>query len=252
MDEAAAHDEDLEMTRIPRRDLLQGLGLAGLLAACGNERGAPGAPDAGDSGSSMPDPDAGDGALEDAAADAATADAGHDHAACRPTSGDVEGPFYRAGAPSRTALVGADEPGEKLLLTGNVLDADCSTPIRGALLDVWQADAAGNYDNLSADYRLRAVMASDDGGEFGFETIRPGNYPDAGGMRPAHIHFTVVHPDYPSLTTQLYFAGDPFLAPNDSCAVCSSGDPTLIITLERELREGVEWLVGHFDIVLRR
>jgi hypothetical protein len=35
------------------------------------------------------------------------------------------------------------------------------------------------------------------------------------------------------------------------CRFCSSGDPTLVLTLEPEIPEGLEWLVGHFDIVLR-
>jgi catechol 1,2-dioxygenase len=245
------------MSRIERRSLLRCLGLAPIAfgaLACEAERGSRPRDAAG------PDPDGGtlddaasDSGLDDAGLeDSAIPDSGHEHpASCTPTAEDVEGPFFRSGAPRRTTLVGPDEPGRKLAIEGHVLDADCRTPIRGALLDVWQADASGNYDTDSADYRLRAVLSSDDQGSFGFDTIRPGNYPDAGGMRPAHIHFTVVHPNYQPLTTQLYFAGDPFLAPNDSCGFCSSGDPTLILTLEQEIRDGVEWLVGHFDIVLR-
>jgi catechol 1,2-dioxygenase len=256
MDESPEVYDHVAMTRIGRRDLLQGIGVAGLLAACsGERRDGPDASSPVDSGVAKPDADVMDAIVMDADADAGiddsgTPDAGHEHPGCSPTAADVEGPYYRAGAPTRTSLVGANEPGERLLLTGNVLDADCRTPIRGAVIDVWQADASGAYDTLSADYRLRAVMASDDGGAFGFDTIRPGSYLDAGGWRPAHIHFTVIHPNYAPLTTQLYFAGDPYLAPNDSCGVCNSDEASLIITLTKETRDGVEWWIGHFDIVL--
>ena len=244
------------MKPIERRSLLRCIGLAPIAVgafACEAQRSDPrvdgGATvDAGSEDTGFADAGFDDAGLDDAG----MADAGHQHPeTCTPTKDDVQGPFFRSGAPRRTTLVGPDEPGPKLAIEGHLLDIDCRTPVRGALLDVWQADASGRYDTDSADYRLRAVISSDEEGGFGFETIRPGNYPDAGGMRPAHIHFTIVHPDYQPLTTQLYFAGDPFLAPNDSCAICSSGDPTLILTLEPEMRDGVEWLVGHFDVVLR-
>lgn len=187
------------------------------------------------------EPDAG-------AADAGAADAG----ACEVTPADAKGPFHRPGAPSRTALASELEPGDRLEITGVVLGPDCGAPLAGALLDVWQADAAGRYDTLSADYRLRAIMMTDQDGRFGFTTVRPGNYPDANGIRPAHIHFTVSHPGYSPVTTQMYFRGDPYLAPVDSCRGCSSDEPSLIVALTEEDRGGVRWLTGHFRIVLAR
>ncbi len=180
-------------------------------------------------------------------------DAGWDAgpASCEPTASDVTGPFFRPGAPSRASLVGAEEPGDRLEITGVVLDPDCQTPLDGAVIDVWQADAEGRYDTTSADYRLRALLMSDADGRFAFTSVRPGNYPDAGGMRPAHVHFTFSRPGYTPLTTQLYFEGDPFLAPNDSCGVCNSDEESLIIALTPEGRDGVTWWKGHFRVVLR-
>ena len=243
-----------------RRDLLQCLGLTPVaigVIACEAERSSPDSGSALDSGVGLDAKPADDASTFDDASimdsgfeDAAVSDAGQ-HAGCSETGADLQGPFYRAGAPTRTTLVDANEPGTKLEITGHVIDADCESPIRGAMLDVWQADDNGAYDNVSVDYRLRAIMASDQDGVFRFTSIKPANYLDAGGWRPAHIHFTVTHPDYPALTTQLYFAGDPYLAPNDSCDPCASEDPTLIIELVSEMRNGVEWLVGHFDVILR-
>jgi catechol 1,2-dioxygenase len=169
---------------------------------------------------------------------------------CEPTPPDVTGPFFRAGAPSRTSLVDAAEPGDRLEISGVVLDPDCVTPLDGAVIDVWQADASGVYDTDSVEYRLRALLSSDAQGGFAFTSVRPGNYPDAGGMRPAHVHFTVTRPGYRPVTTQLYFRGDPYLAPNDSCTVCNSDEEGLIIELNQETREGVTWWVGEFRIVL--
>lgn len=170
---------------------------------------------------------------------------------CEPTPSDVTGPFFRSGAPSRTTLVGPNEPGERLEITGQVLAPGCQTALAGAVIDVWQADAQGRYDTTSEDYRLRALLMTDAEGRFAFTSVRPGNYPDAGGMRPAHIHFTVSRPGYRTLITQLYFRGDPFLSPNDSCGVCSSDEDDLIIELVSEERGGTPWWTGHFRVVLR-
>ena len=82
-----------------------------------------------------------------------------------------------------------------------------------------------------------------------FETIQPGRYLNGGSFRPAHIHFMVSRPGLAPLTTQLYFAGDPYLQPNDSCGGCNSDDPTLIIELAEVVgTPGVK--EGTFDIVL--
>lgn len=169
--------------------------------------------------------------------------------ACEATGSDILGPFHEEGAPHRTVLATEDERGERLVIEGTVYEPDCTTPVGEALLDVWQADADGEYHGGSDDqYRLRGQMRTDSDGRYRFETIRPGNYPLGATMRPAHIHFTVTKPGFEPLTTQLYFAGDPHLAPDDPCGSCNSGDPTLIIELDDD-PEG-EGLFGTFDIVV--
>ena len=82
------------------------------------------------------------------------------------------------------------------------------------------------------------------------ETVIPGHYENGpGAWRPAHIHVTISAPGHASVTTQLYFAGDPYLAPNDGCPdACDSGDPDRIIALEPS--EGKS--VGTWRIVLAR
>ena len=82
------------------------------------------------------------------------------------------------------------------------------------LLDVWQADASGTYYGVDGGaYRLRGRFETASDGRYGFETIMPGRYAVEAGMRPAHIHFRVSLDGFATLTTQLYFEGDRFLAP---------------------------------------
>lgn len=171
-------------------------------------------------------------------------------AACAPTSSDVLGPYYRAGAPSRVTIAAATEPGERLRLEGIVVGEDCA-PLSGVVLDVWQADKDGAYyePNAGEPYRLRGKLATADDGTWQLETIRPGNYKlGASSWRPAHIHFTVSHPSFRKLTTQIYFESDPFLPPNDGCTACGSDDPARIV----RLKQGSSATRGELKIALAR
>jgi catechol 1,2-dioxygenase len=177
-------------------------------------------------------------------------------ASCEPTKADVAGPFYVAGAPSRTSLAGPLEPGDRILIRGRVLGPDCRTPLPNALLDVWQADAEGNYHSADEEYRLRGVLRTDRDGRYEFDSVMPGRYPivpgSDTGYRPAHIHFTVGSPGHAPVTTQLYFKGDPFLAPRDACGEeCRSDDPGRIIELVGT-GGGPARFAGTFDVVLAR
>jgi protocatechuate 3,4-dioxygenase beta subunit len=119
-----------------------------------------------------------------------------------PTEAQTEGPYYTPNTPRRSNLVTAGVRGTALLLTGDVVDTQCR-PVRGALLDFWQADAAGQYDNEG--YRLRGHQFADGRGRFALRTVVPGLYPG----RTRHIHVKVQRPHGKILTTQLYFPGEP-------------------------------------------
>ena len=180
---------------------------------------------------------------------------------CRPTESDILGPFYRFGAPFRSRLVDASEPGDRLIVSGTVLSADCRTPVPGALVEIWQANHAGVYDtslpgNFTevTTFHLRGMLYTNEQGRYEIETIMPGRYPIppnlpglekyAGVTRPAHIHFRVMESLHIPLTTQLYFKGDPYIA-NDPFAGHKS---SLAVDLkpDGQVRRGV------FDIVLSR
>ena len=165
------------------------------------------------------------------------------------TESNVEGPFYVPGAqllerpyvlPQREG-----EPGERLVFSGAVRSTDGS-PLAGALVDVWQASAAGEYSNFHPavpEGNLRGRVATDSDGRFEFETIVPPSYgiPDTGAtaqllgalgrllIRPGHIHFKVSHPTCRSLTTQIYFEGDPYI----DCDVVGAVKDSLVVALVR-------------------
>lgn len=119
-----------------------------------------------------------------------------------PTPAQTEGPYYTPNTPERASLLEPDMPGTKLTLTGSVLGTNCQRVAR-ALIDFWQCDDAGVYDNVG--YRLRGHQFTDDQGRYYLETIVPGLYPG----RTRHIHVKVQAPNQPVLTTQLYFPGEP-------------------------------------------
>lgn len=118
------------------------------------------------------------------------------------TPAQTEGPFFTRNSPLRTSLVESGIAGTRLVLTGRVLGTDC-TPVARALIEFWQADDRGRYDNTG--YRLRGHQFSADSGEYRLETIVPGLYTG----RTRHIHVKVQAPNRPVLTTQLYFPNEP-------------------------------------------
>ncbi|MGH2530946.1 MAG: dioxygenase [Thermomicrobiales bacterium] len=146
----------------------------------------------------------------------------------------TEGPFYSPDTPERTSLLEPDMPGTRLLVTGYVYATDC-TPIAGALLDFWQADDAGVYDNEG--FRLRGHQFTDDDGRYELETILPGLYPG----RTRHIHVKAQAANQPVLTTQLYFPNEPA---NDADGIF---DPDLLVEFDDD---DVESRVAFFTFVL--
>lgn len=132
-------------------------------------------------------------------------------AQCPPTGSDIEGPFYVSDAPVRSDLDTWGDPGLKITLSGVVTDGACA-PLANAVVEIWQADDEGDYDNASADMRYRGQQATDADGRYQFTTIMPGHYLNGASYRPAHIHVKVWVGGEERLTTQLYFAGDPYNA----------------------------------------
>jgi protocatechuate 3,4-dioxygenase beta subunit len=108
--------------------------------------------------------------------------------------------------------------GQRLLVSGTVYAADCTTPLAGATLQVWQTNADGEYgpghgtDNLRCCW-LQGSLRTDARGRYEFTTVKPGRYKGEAQPPPAHIHVEVGHPDAGGLMTELLFEGDPALRP---------------------------------------
>lgn len=112
------------------------------------------------------------------------------------------GPFYKAGSPERHSLREPGMEGEKLRLTGKVLDLR-GKPIPGARVEIWHVNTKGEYDNDG--FRLRGQVAVNAKGEYWFETFAPVAY----SSRCAHVHTRVTAPGAKTLATEIQFADDP-------------------------------------------
>jgi protocatechuate 3,4-dioxygenase beta subunit len=155
------------------------------------------------------------------------------HDGDEPTLQQTEGPFFKPSSPERIELFEAGMAGQPIELVGLVLTRNCK-PVAGALLDFWQADDKGQYDN--SGFRLRGHQYTDADGRFRLRSLVPGAY--AGRTR--HIHVKVQPRGGRVLTTQLYFPGE---AKNRSDGLFRK---ELLIRTARN--EG--WLAGRFDFVL--
>src|SRR5205823_12210998 len=113
--------------------------------------------------------------------------------------------------------------GERIIVTGRVRD-EAGKPIRDALIEVWQANAAGRYRHdvdqhrapLDPNFSGAGRCLTDEDGRYRFVSIKPGAYPwknHPNAWRPAHIHFSLFGRHFRSrLVTQMYFPGDPLMA----------------------------------------
>ena len=154
------------------------------------------------------------------------------------TENNWEGPFYKPGAPVRAVLLESGMAGTPLTVTGRVLDTR-GRQLKGALLDIWQADDKGAYDNKG--FRLRGRLYTDDEGRYTLRTIKPLYYGEPGDMRPSHIHVKVSFEKSPVLTTQLYFKGDPW----------NHHDPGVRPSLIMSPRRESDGLAAQFDFVIK-
>jgi len=155
------------------------------------------------------------------------------HDGDEPTLHQTEGPFFKPSSPERIELLEAGMAGQPIELVGFVLSRDCK-PVAGALLDFWQADEKGQYDNFG--FRLRGHQFTDAEGRFRMRSIVPGAYVG----RTRHIHVKVQPRGGRVLTTQLYFPGE---AKNRSDGLFRK--ELLIRTAKNE-----GWLAGRFDFVV--
>jgi len=121
----------------------------------------------------------------------------------KPTPPNELGPFYKKRAPQTAMLRAAGDPGMPLSVSGQILDTR-GEKLPNVVVEVWQTDHLGHYD--LDGYRYRAKLPADGSGNYKFESVMPGHYPDRVCQ---HIHYLVTAPGHKPLVTQLYFATDP-------------------------------------------
>ena len=180
------------------------------------------------------------------------------------TAGPVPGADRVTPADSDlTRGLGGDPLGERIVLTGTVRD-ESGRPLDGALVEIWQANAAGRYAHdaddhpapLDPHFRGAGRCVTDAGGVYRFTTIRPGAYPwgnHPNAWRPAHVHFSVLGRTFAQrLVTQMYFPGDPLLDhdPISASVPSAAARGRLVARWSEEVTEP-GWALGYvFDIVL--
>jgi hydroxyquinol 1,2-dioxygenase len=143
------------------------------------------------------------------------------------TPNTVAGPFYRADAPDMPlgANLSRDGVGVPLIVRGRVASLS-GTALGGAMVEVWQANGDGKYENQEPDrqpeHNLRGRLRADAQGRFAFRSVMPKGYalPADGPVgrliaalglcleRPAHLHFRVSAEGHERLTTHIFDHAD--------------------------------------------
>ena len=185
-----------------------------------------------------------------------------------PEAAELYGPVFGV---SDVAALDADltrqhpgEPlGERMTVTGRILDRH-GRPIRGQLVEIWQANASGRYAHqrdqhpapLDPNFTGVGRCLTDGDGRYQFTTIKPGPYPwrnHLNAWRPAHIHFSLFGTAFTQrLITQMYFPGDPLFRydPIYQSVVDDAARERLIAAYDHDL-SSPEWSLGYrWDIVL--
>lgn len=151
-----------------------------------------------------------------------------------PTPSQTEGPYFTPNSPLRAGLYETGMDGTRLRVGGLALDRNCR-PLANLLVDLWQADAQGRYDN--AGYRLRGHQFTDAEGRWQFDTVLPGLYPG----RTRHLHVKLQPRGGRILTTQLYFPGD---------AASNARDRIFDRRLLMNAAGDAEQMIARYDFVL--
>ena len=145
-----------------------------------------------------------------------------------PEAVELHGPVFGVGDVTEldadlTRQHSGEPIGERITVSGRVTDR-AGRPVRGQLVEIWQANAAGRYVHrreqhpapLDPNFTGAGRALTDADGTYRFTTIKPGPYPwgnHVNAWRPAHIHFSLFGTAFTQrLVTQMYFPGDPLFA----------------------------------------
>jgi protocatechuate 3,4-dioxygenase beta subunit len=184
------------------------------------------------------------------------------------TETELTGPAYGASAVEAsdadlTRQHEGEPLGQRIVLEGRVLDTD-GRPLRGQLVEIWQANAAGRYRHevdvhdapLDPNFSGAGRCLTDADGRYRFVTIKPGIYPwgnHRNAWRPAHVHFSLFGRAFTErLVTQMYFPDDPLFPfdPIFNSVRDERARRRLVSSFALDLTEP-DWALGfRWDIVL--
>jgi len=182
---------------------------------------------------------------------------------------EITGPRFardmlRPGDDDLTLFAGAEALGERIIVTGRMLDED-GRAIPHSLIEIWQANAAGRYAHdrdqhqapLDPHFAGIGKVMTDERGAYRFLTVKPGAYPwrnHHNAWRPQHIHFSLFGPSFATrLITQMYIPGDPLLAldPIFNSIPDAAARARLIASFDIDVTIPEHALGYRFDFVLR-
>jgi protocatechuate 3,4-dioxygenase alpha subunit len=195
----------------------------------------------------------------------------------RATTWQTVGPFFQIGLAWLYCdnLAGPDVAGERIEISGQVLDGD-GKPVPDAVLEIWQANAQGKYAHPD-DLQQKSIdegftgfgrIPTDEAGRFRFTTIKPGSVPappaaaggapvgesgseNWGAFEPSqapHIAVSVLTRGLlRRLVTRIYFPDDPSNAGDFALNLVEPGRRETLIAKTVDGRAGaLEW-----DVVLQ-
>lgn len=174
------------------------------------------------------------------------------------TPGQTVGPFFALGLdrPEWADMTRHNPEGERIVIEGQVRDGD-GAPVPDALIELWQANAAGRYDHLADEQADKKIdpnfhgygrVATDAGGRFRVTTIKPGPVPGRGNaLQAPHINIAFFARGLlRQLHTRIYFSDE--VAANTSDPLLSAIDDASVRNALIAHREGG---VYRFDFVLQ-
>lgn len=177
------------------------------------------------------------------------------------TPSQTIGPFFHRALLHEgwNDLVARGAAGERVAIEGRVLDGD-GAPVGDAMVEIWQANAAGRYEHsedrrenrpLDPNFHGFGRTATGPDGRFRLRTIKPGPVPGIGGTPQApHINVSIFARGLlKRLVTRIYFPGEPL---NGTDPLLSAMPAARRATLIARVAEGgAAERVLHFDIVLQ-
>ncbi len=153
--------------------------------------------------------------------------------------------------------------GERIIVTGTLRDG-ADDPVPNALIEIWQANAAGRYLHdedrhdapLDPNFTGVGRCLTDETGAYRFLSVRPGAYPwgnHPNAWRPSHVHLSIFGTSFSDrLVTQMYFPGDPLQAidPIFNAVPDPAARDRLVARYDHEVTES-DWALGfRFDVRL--